>query len=96
MTDKKADAFPFCRFCGQSEMGADGLGGFVNFGERHNAHALCYLLAGKNADDLDAANRKVITVEIVKEFLWRILCMHGLYEFGSRLMHKYAGGEDGR
>jgi hypothetical protein len=55
------------------------------YGVRHYAHAICYLMAGRSIADLTPNQREAFTPDVAKEFVSRILRRHGLDLEGGAL-----------
>jgi len=66
-----------CRFCGESEFGANADTRLVKYGRRHYAHHACYLDAGKLLTDLHGWQ--------VGSFPFRLLQDRGLLEQAEHL-----------
>jgi hypothetical protein len=52
---------PTCQFCGEHGTLSSPGGQFVQYGVRHYAHAVCYLLAVKSIADLTPQQRSTFT-----------------------------------
>jgi hypothetical protein len=64
---------PTCQFCGEHSTLPGPGGQFVQYGIRHYAHQICYLLAGKSVADLTPKQHNTFTMDVVQELVRRIL-----------------------